>query len=187
MRHGFAPAPPQGTVPAGLFFIAPSTAMAGATVIEAPDWSVFDVHAPDGVSEWTEEEIVYLHWRLLQDVQMLADPDAPLDEKLATLRWVFTEPEKDRQPFSFASCLQVVGSSPLSPIPYCGAIDCEDVRHHIARETRRWMQESLSRYPQWIKDALANNPDWVDAQLSRNPQWLNEQVNRHSAQGDLFA
>jgi hypothetical protein len=187
MRHGIAPAQAQGTVAAGLFFITPSTAMAGAAVIEAPDWSVFDIDAADGAREWTEEEIVYLHWRLLQDVQMLADPDAPLDEKIATLRWVFTEPEKDGQPFSFASCLLVVGCSPLSPIPYCGVVDCEDVRHHIACETRRWMKESLSRYPQWVKDALASNPEWVDAQLSRNPQWINEQIKRHSVQGDLFA
>lgn len=187
MLHGIAPEHPQSRIAAGMFFLTPSTAMAGAAVIEVPDWSVFDADSADVVREWTEEEIVYLHWRLLQDIQVLADPEAPLDEKMATLRWVFTEPEKDGKPFSFASCLKVVGCSPLSPIPYCGVIDCEDVRHHIACEAKRWMKESLDRYPQWVRDALANNPEWVDAQLSRNSQWINEQLRTHSVQGDLFA
>ncbi|HVR51882.1 MAG TPA: hypothetical protein VMS38_19255, partial [Pseudorhodoferax sp.] len=161
MRHGIASEHPHSSIAAGLFFLTPSTAMVGAAVIEAPDWSVFDADSADGVREWTEEEIVYLHWRLLQDVQVLADPEAPLDEKMTTLRWVFTEPDKDGKPFSFASCLKVVGCSPLSPIPYCGVLDCEDVRRYIAGETRRWMKESLDRYPQWVREALANNPEWV--------------------------
>ena len=41
--------------------------------------------------EWSEDDIVFLHWRLLQEVRHLADPAAPLGEKLDTLRWVFTE------------------------------------------------------------------------------------------------
>ena len=43
-------------------------------------------------------------------------PATPLEEKFDTLRWVFSEREKDGLPFSFVSCLRVVGCSPLSPI-----------------------------------------------------------------------
>ncbi|WP_431261826.1 hypothetical protein ACQ859_16325 [Roseateles chitinivorans] len=140
-----------------------------------------------GGTEWTEEEIVLLHWRLLQDVRHLADPAAPLEEKLSTLRWIFTEPDKDTQPFSFVSCLRVVGCSPLSPIAFCGRVDSESIREHIASNARRWLTESLTRYPDWVAHALADNPAWVEAQLSRNPQCINEQVRVIAAQGDLFA
>ena len=77
------------------------------------------------VEEWSEDDIVLLHWRLLQEIRHLADPATPLEEKLDTLRWVFTEREKDGLPFSFVNCLRVVGCSPLSPIPYCGLVDAE--------------------------------------------------------------
>src|SRR5947199_74565 len=50
---------------------------------------VFDDEAP---VEWSEEDVVLLHWRLLQELGGLSDPDTPLDEKLDTLRWVFTDP-----------------------------------------------------------------------------------------------
>ena len=41
------------------------------------------------VEEWSEDDIVLLHWRLLQEIRHLADPATPLEEKLDTLRWVF--------------------------------------------------------------------------------------------------
>lgn len=140
----------------------------------------------EAVLEWTEEEIVHLHWRLLQDVQHLADPAAPLDEKLSTLRWVFTEPHKDEQPFSFVNCLRVVGCSPLSPIAYCGSVDAQEIRDQIACHVRRWLIETLANYPPWVAQALAANPLWFEAELARNPQWINEQVKRLCTQGDLF-
>lgn len=186
MRKGIAPEHLQAPAVAGLFILTPNTAMAGA-LIEPPDWSIFDQDVIDGVHEWSEEEIVYLHWRLLQDIQVLADPDGPLEEKVATLRWIFTEPDKDSRPFSFANCLRVVGCSPLSPIAYCGAVDCEAIRQHIARDAGKWLRETLVRYPAWVREALLLNPDWVDAQLTRNPQWINEQLKRLDVQGDLFA
>ena len=40
--------------------------------------SLLTVHAP--------EDIVFLHWRLLQEVSHLADPATPLEEKFDTLR-----------------------------------------------------------------------------------------------------
>jgi hypothetical protein len=137
--------------------------------------------------EWSEEDIVHLHWRLLQEVNRLADPATPLEEKFDTLRWVFTEPTKDGLPFSFASCLRVVGCSPLSPITYCGRVDVDEVRERIRLWLRRWLPATLLRYPPWVRDAVVSNPEWVQARLERNPQWINEQLKRMADEGDLFA
>lgn len=137
--------------------------------------------------DWTEEDIVFLHWRLLQEIGRLADPATPLEDKFDTLRWVFTEPSKDALPFSFVSCLRVVGCSPLSPIAYCGRVDAEEVRDAIRGGLKRWLPATLRRYPGWVREAVARNPDWVEARLARNPQWINEQLKRMSDEGDLFA
>ena len=98
--------------------------------------------------DWSEEDIVLLHWRLLQEVNRLADPATPLEEKFDTLRWVFTERSKDDRPFSFASCLRVVGCSPLSPIAYCGQVDAEEIRDRIRLGVRSWLPATLLRYPE---------------------------------------
>ena len=141
----------------------------------------------DAPVEWSEEDIVFLHWRLLQEVSHLADPTTPLEEKFDTLRWVFSEREKDGMPFSFVSCLRVVGCSPLSPIAYCGRVDAEEVRDCIRHGLKAWLDVSLERYPDWVRDAVVHNPAWVEARLAKNPQWINEQIKRMAAQGDLFA
>lgn len=141
----------------------------------------------DALVEWTEEDIVLLHWRLLQEISALADPATPLEEKIDTLRWVFTEPEKDTKPFSFVSCLRVVGCSPMSPVPYVGAVDPEAVRDYIRSASRRWLRDTLFRYPPWVRDAVMAHPEWVETRLARNPQWINEEVRRIAAEGDLFA
>ena len=178
---------PRAPASADVFYILPSTALAGASIVGAPDWSDIDPDGDDDAHEWTVEEIVYLHWRLLKDVRDLATTRTPLDEKLATLGWIFTDPEKDRLPFSFVNCLRVVGCSPLSPIAYCGRVDSEEIRDHIARNVKGWLMESLARYPRWVAEAFASNPGWIEARLARNPQWINEQIKWLSFQGDLFA
>lgn len=141
----------------------------------------------DAPVEWSEEDIVFLHWRLLQEVSHLADPTTPLEEKFDTLRWVFSEREKDGMPFSFVSCLRVVGCSPLSPIAYCGLVDAEEVRDRIRHSLKAWFNATLERYPDWVCDAVVHNPEWVEARLAKNPQWINEQIKRMAVQGDLFA
>jgi hypothetical protein len=90
-------------------------------------------------------------------------------------------------PFSFVSCLRVVGCSPLSPIAYCGLVDAEEIRGHIRHSLKAWFSASLERYPDWVRDAVVHNPAWIEARLSKNPQWINEQIKRMSVQGDLFA
>ncbi len=137
--------------------------------------------------EWSEEDVVLLHWRLLKEIGRLADPETPLEEKFDTLRWVFTERDKDLRPFSFVSCLRVVGCSPLSPLPYCGLVDVEEVRDFIRLAIPHWLQQTLKRYPSWVREAIVDHPDWVEARLARNPQWINEEVRRFASEGDLFA
>ena len=136
--------------------------------------------------DWSEEDIVFLHWRLLQEISHLADPATPLEEKFDTLRWVFTEREKDSLPFSFVNRLRVVGCSPLSPIAYCGLTDAEEIRDHVRSRVRPWLHATLERYPQWVRESVAQNPSWFEARLAANPQWINEQLKRMAMQGDLF-
>jgi hypothetical protein len=138
------------------------------------------------LAEWTEEDIVLLHWKLLLEVRRLAEPTTPLEEKYDTLRWIFTERAKERLPFSFVNCLRVVGCSPLSPIAYCGRIDAEELRDHIRLHVKTWLGQTLRRYPDWVREAISSNPAWVEANLARNPQWINEQLKHMSAEGDLF-
>jgi hypothetical protein len=135
--------------------------------------------------EWSEQDIVYLHWRLLLELRDLVDPQTPLETKLDTLRWVFTDPAKDSKPFSFVSCLRVVGCSPLSPTAYFGALDADDIRAWIRGHVKEWLHTTLARYPSWARDALLDHPEWVASRLEKNPQWLNEQVKQHES-GDLF-
>ena len=153
-----------------------------------PDRAALDALLDDEEAsvEWSEEDIVFLHWRLLQEVSQLAEPATPLAEKFDTLRWVFSEREKDGLPFSFVSCLRVVGCSPLSPIAYCGRVDTEEVRDRIRHSLKAWFNATLERYPDWVCDAVVHNPEWVEARLAKNPQWINEQIKRMAVQGDLF-
>ena len=153
-----------------------------------PERPAIDVLLHDNASpvEWSEEDIVFLHWRLLQEISHLADPDKPLEEKFDTLRWVFTEREKDKLPFSFVNCLHVVGCSPLSPIAYCGLVDAQDIRDRIENSLKTWLSATLERYPAWVREAVVQNPEWVEARLLKNPQWINEQLKQLAVQDDLF-
>jgi hypothetical protein len=180
---------PPAFHPASAGFVFPPLAAASQLRPAAiSDQGAIDVLLDDDASpvEWSEEDIVFLHWRLLQEVSHLADPDKPLEEKFDTLRWVFTEREKDGQPFSFVSCLRVVGCSPLSPIAYCGLVDAQEVRDRIENSLKAWVSATLERYPVWVREAVVQNPEWVEARLLKNPQWINEQIKRLSVQDDLF-
>ena len=146
--------------------------------------NLFDDAAP---VEWSEEDVVFLHWRLLQELADLSNPGTPLVEKIDILRWIFAEPERESAPFSFASCLKVVGCSPLSPMPYVGLVDAEAIRDWIRHHLRAWFNATIERYPPWVKEAILQNPDWVESRLAKNPQWINEEIRKHTVQGDFFA
>lgn len=149
--------------------------------------------AEDQAPEWSEAAVVQLHWVLLSELKKLADPETPLEDKIDTLDWALTSPAHDDQPFSFASCLRVVGTSPLSPTAYFGLLDVDEVRSWILVNARRWLRETISRYPRWAQDLFFSDPHFAAAQLSANPQWFNEQIRRRqastaesAAQPDLF-
>lgn len=143
----------------------------------------------DAAPEWTEEDVVHLHWRLLLELRRLPDPETPLEEKLDTLAWALTDPSLDGRPFSFANCLRIVGTSPLSPTPYFGLLQVDEVRDWLRINARKWIVATIARYPDWVQALIKAQPDWVASRLARNPQWINEQVRaRHAAQqDDLFA
>lgn len=139
----------------------------------------------DDAIEFTEEELVALHWWLLRKVSLLSDPRTPLDEKFELVRWVFTDPVRDTQPFSFVNCMKVVSGSPLSQLPFIGAIDAQEVRDWIGSQLGGWFLSSLQEYPEWARQAVLAKPDWISENLFKNPQWMNEQIKLH--QSDLFA
>jgi len=143
---------------------------------------------PEDVIDWTEEDIVLLHWGLLRELRRLADPETPLEEKLDTLAWALTDPALDTKPFSMANCIRVVGTSTLSPTAYFGAASVEEIRGWIQANAPRWLRETLGRYPVWVALLVRGHPHWVCRQLERNPQWINEQVKLRgtSLQQDLF-
>lgn len=137
--------------------------------------------------EFSEEDVVRLHWWLLQKVRLLAVASTPLAEKFEIVRWVFTDAEHDVKPFSFVSCMRVAACSPLSRLPFIGACDPDEVRAWIAARLRRWFEASLVGYPAWVQHAVLANPEWAADRLAENPQWINEQVRRHQERTDLFA
>jgi hypothetical protein len=143
----------------------------------------------DMAPEWSEEDVVHLHWRLLLELRRLPDPETPLEEKLDTLAWALTDPSLDGRPFSFASCLRVVGTSPMSPTPYFGLVEVDEIRAWLRSNARKWIAATIARYPAWIQAVIRAQPDWVAKQLARNPQWVNEQIKAHQSapQDDLFA
>ena len=151
--------------------------------LDLPD-DIEDVQAP----EWTEEDVVHLHWRLLLELRRLPDPETPLEEKLDTLAWALTDPSLDGRPFSFANCLRVVGTSPMSPTPYFGLIQVDEIRDWLRANARKWIGTTIARYPEWVQRLIRAQPDWVAKQLARNPQWINEQIKLRddTQQADLF-
>lgn len=154
-------------------------------VLRAPVSKVSACESHDDVIEFSEEELVALHWWLLRKVSLLSDPRTPLDEKFELVRWVFTDPVRDTQPFSFVNCMKVVSGSPLSQLPFIGAVDAQEVRDWISSHLCRWFMGALHDYPAWVRQAVMAKPDWISENLFKNPQWMNEQIKLHES--DLFA
>jgi hypothetical protein len=167
--------------------IGSQSALSGMTGLDSEDADALACLDHDEAIEWSEEDVVFLHWRLLQEVRDLRDPDTPLEEKLDTLRWIFTERDKESRPFSFVNCLKVVGCSPLSPTPFFGLVDAEEIRDTIRYQIKSWLHATLERYPSWVREAVMTNPEWVESRLEKNPQWINEQIKKFTMEGDLFA
>lgn len=148
---------------------------------------------PRTVPEWSEAAIVQLHWVLLRELAKLQDPETPLEEKLDTLDWALTDPARDNEPFSFANCLRVVGTSPLSPTPYFGLLQVDEIREWLLVNARKWLRQTIARYPEWVQELIRSQPHVAARELLGNPQWINEQIKAREAamqpaaqQPDLF-
>jgi len=145
-----------------------------------PAWAEVECSDDEEVIEWTEEDIVRVHCVLLSDVKRLANRKAPLAEKLELLLWVYTDPEKDKLPFSFANCVRVAGCSPLSTFPYFGRMEPDDIRNLLLPSIKKWLGRTLKRYPTWVRDVLKHETRWLANRLSSNPQWINQELKRLS-------
>lgn len=137
---------------------------------------------------WEEGDIVKVCWYLLKYIAKLQDPETPLIEKIWTLNWIFTDCDKREAPFSFDFCVKVMSLSPLSHLPYIGDFPVDDLRDWIRNGVKRWMRESLERYPAWVQDLIRANPQRIVERLDVDPQYLNKQVRAFEASptGQLF-
>lgn len=151
----------------------------------ADDRADEDVPAHPVHQMFDEEDVVYLHFRLLAELERLAHSSIPLAELLDLVRWVSSK--DDGAPFSFARCVEAVARSPHSPISYCGVVDIDDVRSVVLAKARRTLDASLSRYHEVVRDCFSKAPDFFVQELDRNPQFVNEMIKRASEpQQDLF-
>lgn len=160
-------------------------------IANAPEDPKLDTPLRRSGDEFTEEEVVYLHWRMLEAIKCLADPKVSLLERFSVLAWVFTDdPEADAKPFSFAQCVEVVTRSPLTNVrglPYVGRIDPGALRDKLESEVRRrWMVGVCDGYPLWLRINILQNPDFYLRQLERDPQWINKQLKRMSRERDAL-
>jgi len=132
--------------------------------------------APGGYSAWSTEEIVRLHFILLDDLRRLADADTPLEERFELVEWVFTERALEARPFSFRSCVRL----------YMRTCDVDGVRDELRPLLRVWLDEAVATLPAWLGERILREPQWAASELHRNPQWINEALARHARDPDLF-
>jgi hypothetical protein len=132
--------------------------------------------AAPGCAAWSTEEIVGLHFVLLDDLRRLADPETPLEERFELLEWVFTDRAREGEPFSFRMCVRL----------YARTCDPDGVREALSPLSVAWLRDALARLPAWLGEQILRDPQWAAAELHRNPQWLNEALLRQSREPDLF-
>ena len=140
------------------------------------DPPVAEESAAGGYAVWSTEEIVRLHFVLLDDLRRLAEPETPLEERFELLEWVFTDRERELEPFSFGTCVRVVFRT----------CDPDGVREELRRLTLAWLRDAVARFPAWLGEQILRDPQWAAAELHRNPQWINEELLRQSREPDLF-
>ena len=129
-----------------------------------------------GDAAWSTEEIVGLHFILLDDLHRLADPETPLEARFELLEWVFTDQAREDEPFSFGMCVRLYGRT----------CDPDGVREALRPLSVAWLREAVARLPVWLGEQILREPQWAAAELHRNPQWLNEALLCHAREPDLF-
>lgn len=110
---------------------------------------VYSSHEP----QWMTAEIVYLHFILLDQCRYLCRPSASLERKEETLRWIFTDPELEDQPFSFKNCVRLVTGN----APEFGAV-YERLKEELRPVVAAWLRESLAHK----RAADARQPELFD-------------------------
>jgi hypothetical protein len=132
--------------------------------------------AAGGYAAWNTEEIVGLHFILLDDLRRLADPATPLEERFELLEWVFTDRARASEPFSFGMCVRLFGRT----------CDPDGVREALRPLSLAWLRDAVAPLPAWLGEQILREPQWAAAELHRNPQRLNEELLRHAREPDLF-
>ena len=138
--------------------------------------AVAEDSATGSYAAWSTEEIVRLHFVLLDDLRRLAEPETPLEERFELIEWVFTEGERELAPFSFGTCVRVVFRT----------CDPDDVREALRRLTLAWLRDAVSRFPGWLGEQVLRDLPWAAAELHSNSQWINEELLRQTREPDLF-
>lgn len=127
-------------------------------------------------ARWTTEEIVRLHFVLLDDLRRLADADTPLEERFELLEWVFSEAAAASRPFSFGACVRL----------FSRTCDPDLAREAIRPIARAGLEAALAKYPAWLAERVLREPHWAADGLHRDPQWINEALARARREPDLF-
>lgn len=138
---------------------------------------------------WTDEEVFFLHVRLLRELKHLAEPGYPLADKFELLRWVFTD--KDDEPFSFANCLRLCSGFRFTEHiadASLGQISVHTVREQLRAEIATWWRSMLEVLPQHAAKIIREHPDRSEEMFLRNKQFLNEHLlaRRLSRTEDFF-
>jgi hypothetical protein len=121
---------------------------------------------------WMTDEMVQVHFILLNECEQLSDPEFPLAEKLDVLAWMFADESHDMHALSFYRCARQAW----------GSCDVRSAASDIKRLIPQWIDETLRLYPrwarQWVKGFLLHNPDGLLKILDKNPQFINEMIRR---------
>jgi hypothetical protein len=112
-----------------------------------------------GYATWSTEEIVGLHFVLLDDLRRLADAATPLEERFELLEWVFTDRAREDEPFSFGMCVRLYGRT----------CDPDGMREALRPLSVAWLREAVARLPVWLSEQILRAPQ-AAAELHRNPQ-----------------
>lgn len=96
--------------------------------------------------EWTVDEIVGLHFILLDSCRILARPNANLKVKEDVMSWVFDGAWRDDEAFSFKHCCTLWGLEQ----PGLGRLH-ERVREEMSEMLRGWTSEALRKKEQVLR------------------------------------
>lgn len=107
---------------------------------------------------WTTDEIVLLHFILIDECSEIARPDANNENRIDILKWMFTDPWLEDGPFSFKNAIAVYGGS----------------------------RPGLGKFHERILSSVGSLvPKWRRAAIEKKEQVLAKRAQR-TGQGDLF-